>query len=137
MGHTHPAIRGPRAIQLLLVPAPASRIGADGPKGVVYTKRWVVELLLDLAGYTADRNLVDAIAVEPSAGEGVFLAPMIERLADSCRRLGRPISDCRHSLIAYELDDPAFRGGAARARRDVPGQSEIASGYRLRSEILC
>jgi hypothetical protein len=30
---------------------------------------------------------------------------MIERLANSCERLGRPISDCRGSLIAYELDE--------------------------------
>jgi hypothetical protein len=75
------------------------------PKGVVYTKRWVVELLLDLAGYASTANVVDAVAVEPAAGEGAFLALMIERLADSCERLGRPISDCRNSLIAYELDD--------------------------------
>jgi hypothetical protein len=85
----------------VLVPRPAPL----EPKGVVYTKRWVVELLLDLAGYTADSNLVDAVAVEPSAGEGAFLALMIERLVDSCQRLGRPISDCRKSLIAFELDE--------------------------------
>jgi adenine-specific DNA-methyltransferase len=92
-----------------LVPRPAPL----EPKGVVYTKRWVVELLLDLAGYIAGANLVDAVAVEPAAGEGAFLAPMIERLTDSCRRLGRPISACRHSLIAYELDE----GSAEGARR--------------------
>jgi adenine-specific DNA-methyltransferase len=75
------------------------------PKGVVYTKRWVVELLLDLAGYVSAANLADTVAVEPAAGEGAFLGLMIERLVDSCHRLGRPISDCRNSLIAYELDD--------------------------------
>jgi adenine-specific DNA-methyltransferase len=41
-------------------------------KGVVYTKSWVVDLLLELAGYSAQSNLVDAIAVEPAAGEGAF-----------------------------------------------------------------
>ena len=107
------AIRTMRGIQQsLLLPALVPRPAPLEPKGVVYTKRWVVELLLDLAGYTAGANLVDAVAVEPAAGEGAFLAPMIERLADSCRRLGRPISDCRHSLIAYELDDES----AERAR---------------------
>ncbi len=74
------------------------------PKGVVYTKRWVVELLLNLAGYIPENNLVDAVAVEPSAGAGAFLGPMIERLVASCRRLGRPLSDCVDSLIAFELD---------------------------------
>lgn len=55
-------------------------------KGVVYTKCWVVELLLDLAGYTPEANLAGRVAVEPAAGEGAFLGPMIERLVESCRR---------------------------------------------------
>jgi adenine-specific DNA-methyltransferase len=74
------------------------------PKGVVYTKGWVVELLLDLAGYRSNENLVDAVAVEPAAGDGAFLGPMIERLIASCRKLARPLSNCRDSLVAYELD---------------------------------
>jgi len=82
------------------------------PKGVVYTKEWVVDLLLDLAGYVPTANLVDPTAVEPSAGEGAFLGPMIGRLLASCKRLGRPIADCEHSILAYELDE----GSATRAR---------------------
>ncbi len=74
-------------------------------KGVVYTKSWVVDLLLDLAGYGDRMNLVDALAVEPAAGEGAFLVAMARRLAASCVRQGRPLSDCESSLIAYELDD--------------------------------
>jgi adenine-specific DNA-methyltransferase len=74
------------------------------PKGVVYTKAWVVGLLLDLADYRSDSNLVDAVAVEPAAGDGAFLGPMIERLIASCRKYGRPLADCRGSLVAYELD---------------------------------
>lgn len=106
MADSHTAIRTMRGIQQsLLVPVPPPRLAPLEPKGVVYTKRWVVELLLDLAGYTSAANLVDAVAVEPAAGEGAFLGLMIERLADSCQRLGRPISECRNSLIAYELDD--------------------------------
>ena len=113
MGHSQTSIRGTRGSQLpLLIPPQAPRLTPLETKGVVYTKYWVVALLLDLAGYTAGANLVDAVAVEPAAGEGAFLVVMIERLAESCRRLGRPISDCRHSLIAYELDE----GSAERAR---------------------
>jgi adenine-specific DNA-methyltransferase len=91
--------------QSFLLPTLAPRLPPLEPKGVVYTKRWVVELLLDLAGYTSNANLVDAVAVEPSAGDGAFLGRMIERLAESCQRQGRPISDCYGSLIAYELDE--------------------------------
>ena len=113
MADSHLAVRRSRGIQQLFpFPVLAPRPPALEPKGVVYTKRWVVELLLDLAGYTPEANLIDAVAVEPSAGEGAFLALMIERLADSCQRLGRPISDCRKSLIAYEIDE----GSAERAR---------------------
>ena len=75
------------------------------PKGVVYTRPWVVDLLLDLVGYTAEANLVDNLAVEPSAGAGAFLIAMVRRLVASCRRLNRPLTDCAASLLAYELDD--------------------------------
>ena len=81
VGRNPTALRFSRAMQLpLLVPPGASQLAALETKGVVYTKRWVVELLLDLAGYRSEANLVDAIAVEPAAGNGAFLGPMIERL---------------------------------------------------------
>jgi adenine-specific DNA-methyltransferase len=98
--------------QSLPMPAPTLRLVPLESRGVVYTKRWVVELLLDLAGYTSSANLVDARAVEPAAGDGAFLCRMIERLVESCERLERPILDCKESLIAYELDETS----AARLR---------------------
>ena len=97
-----PTIRG---IQQSLLTPPRPRPAAADAKGVVYTKPWVVELLLDLAGYLSGCNLVDAVAVEPAAGMGAFLRPMIVRLVQSCHRLGRPLTDCRRSLIAFELDE--------------------------------
>ena len=77
--------------------------------GAVYTRAWVVELLLDLAGYAAPCNLVDAHAVEPSAGEGAFLVPMVARLLASCRTQRRPWLDCLDSLRAYDVDAAALR----------------------------
>lgn len=74
----------------------------------VYTRAWVVELLLDLAGYTAAANLVDARAVEPSVGEGAFLVPMAARLLACCRAQGRPWLDCRDALRAYDVDAAAL-----------------------------
>jgi adenine-specific DNA-methyltransferase len=84
-----------------------------GKKGVVYTKPWVVDLLLDLAGYSINVNLVDLIAVEPAAGDGAFLLRMVERLIFSCRRQNRSLLDCVSSIIAYELDETSAE--AARA----------------------
>lgn len=96
-----------RDIQLPLI-VPLRRplpVTAVEPKGVVYTKRWVVELLLDLSGYSSDKNLADSLAIEPAAGDGAFLGPMIERLVESCRKLGRSLSEYQNSLRAYELDE--------------------------------
>ena len=122
-------LRSTRGIQqsLLTPPRPLQPVPFEA-KGVVYTKRWVVELLLDLAGYRAENNLVDALAVEPSAGDGAFLGPMIERLLDSCRRLGKPLSACRESLIAYELDDES----AIRARTLAAG---ILAGHGVKQPL--
>jgi adenine-specific DNA-methyltransferase len=86
-------------------PSAAPPYAQQEPKGVVYTKRWVVELLLDLAGYISSKNLVDMTAVEPAAGDGAFLGPMVERLVESCLRLKRPLSDCVNSIVAFELDE--------------------------------
>ena len=53
--------------------------------GEVFTRRWVVETILDLAGYTSDRDLADMLIVEPACGAGAFLGPIAERLSASCR----------------------------------------------------
>ena len=73
--------------------------------GAIYTKPWVVELILDLADYTPAVDLVGCLAIEPAAGDGAFLVPMAQRLAASCQRQNRPISDMAASLLAYELDE--------------------------------
>lgn len=72
--------------------------------GVVYTKPWVVDLILDLAGYQAQEDLASLVAVEPAAGHGAFLIPMASRLVQSCQQHGHPILGCSGSLIAYELN---------------------------------
>src|SRR5258708_6907960 len=99
-------IRTMRGIQQpLFAPLPPPRVAPLELKGVVYTKRWVVSLLLDLAGYVAPEDLANAVAVEPASGEGAFLGSMIERLLDSSQLHGRSILDCRNSLIAFELHE--------------------------------
>ncbi len=130
MAHGQTTVRTTRGIQqsLLTPPRPLRPVMPFETKGVVYTKRWVVELLLDLAGYRTENNLVDALAVEPAAGDGAFLGPMIERLLDSCRRLGKPLSACRDSLMAYELDDES----AIRARTLAAG---ILAGHGVKQPL--
>jgi adenine-specific DNA-methyltransferase len=76
---------------------------ASSKQGAVYTKPWAVALLLDLAGYTEDRDLGACLAVEPAAGEGAFLLPMVERLLRSLSIHQRLLTDAKGALLAYEL----------------------------------
>ncbi|MFG2019531.1 Eco57I restriction-modification methylase domain-containing protein [Actinomadura geliboluensis] len=73
--------------------------------GEVFTRRWVVELILDLVGYTADRDLAGLRLVEPACGQGAFLGPIVERLSKSCRAHGRSLSDAARSIRALDLLD--------------------------------
>ena len=79
------------------------QIDESGHYGEVFTRRWVVELILDLAGFTADRDLAAMVAVEPSCGAGAFLVPMVERLVESCRLHGRSLDEARMALRAFDL----------------------------------
>jgi hypothetical protein len=130
-------------LQLLTPPQRSLTIAAVEPKGVVYTKRWVVELILDLSGYSPERNLTAALAVEPAAGDGAFLGPMIERLVKSCRRFGQSLSDCHHSLLAYELDALSAARARALAKNiliehgaDGTLADELAEGWIVAKDYL-
>lgn len=97
-------------------------IATSEPKGVVYTKEWVVNLLLDLAGYVSTANLINSVAVEPSAGNGAFLGPMIRRLLVSCKAHGRKVMDCSDSIVAYELDESSAAKARDLARELLEGE---------------
>jgi len=72
--------------------------------GVVYTKPWMVELVLDLAGYLPEKRLAELVALEPSAGDGAFLSAMVRRLFESCERHGTPLTKATSALQAFEID---------------------------------
>jgi adenine-specific DNA-methyltransferase len=86
-------------------------------EGEVFTREWIVDLILDLAGYTEDQDLGVLLAVEPACGEGAFLGPMVRRLSRSCRAAGRSIADARHAIAASDL----LADNVATARQRVTG----------------
>ncbi len=49
-------------------------------RGAVFTRREVVDFILDLTGYTPDKPLHEKRLLEPSFGGGDFLLPTVERL---------------------------------------------------------
>ena len=71
--------------------------------GAVFTKRWVVEAMLDLSGYTADVDLAEKLAIEPACGGGAFLLPMVERLSASMKAHGRSLREAEGAIQASDL----------------------------------
>lgn len=109
--------------------------GREREYGEVCTRRWVVELVLDLAGYKADRDLASMTAVEPSCGAGAFLGPMVERLLRSCQLHGRSVGDASNAVRAFDLLD----ANAAIARQAIVAQlveagQGVGAGRDLASE---
>ncbi len=68
--------------------------------------------------------------MEPSAGEGAFLVPMIRRLLASLTAHGRGLSDLRGSICAYELDADSAARAVELAEREL--RKYGASGRQAR-----
>ena len=101
----------------------ASHADAES-RGAVYTRAEVVDFILDLVGYTADKPLAKTSLLEPSCGEGDFLLPAIGRLLESWRRNGvegaSVVESLRDAVCAVELNKEAFastRGKVVQALR--------------------
>lgn len=80
-------------------------------RGAVYTRREVVEFILDLLGYTPDKVLYDRRLLEPCFGRGDFLLIVIERLLASWRSHtnGRnAFESLKESITAVELHRGTF-----------------------------
>ena len=78
--------------------------------GVVYTKKWVVDLMLDIAGYTIDKCLWHEKVIEPSCGHGSFLKEIVRRLLFTAKR--DKVLDSEHllySIRSFDLDEEAVR----------------------------
>ena len=91
-----------RASTLVHDPA-AYLVDEAGEHGEVFTRPWVVDLILDLVGYTANRDLARVTIVEPACGSGAFLGPLVARLSASCRQRQRPLTDAAEALRAFDL----------------------------------
>lgn len=72
--------------------------------GVVLTKPHIVEMILDLAGCTADRDLASLRLLEPSCGTGAFLTPAVRRLIQSARKHRRKPSQLAECILAFDID---------------------------------
>ena len=80
-------------------------------RGAVFTRREVVDFILDLIGYTEDQPLHEKRLLEPSFGGGDFLLPIIERLLGAWRAAkpnGSALDDLANAVSAVELHHETF-----------------------------
>jgi adenine-specific DNA-methyltransferase len=95
--------------------------------GEVFTRRWVVETILDLVGYTVDRDLANLRIMEPACGTGAFLGPIVQRLSASCRLHRHGLLDASQAVSALDLLDRNVK-----LSRDVVTQELVADGWKPR-----
>lgn len=112
-------------------------------RGAVYTRREVVDLILDLAGYSADRPLHRMRLLEPSFGGGDFLLPAVDRLLRAYFGAGgtadRAAADLRDAIRAVELHEASFHATGAKVAESLTkaGVSEDAARRLIASWLIC
>ncbi len=79
-------------------------------RGAVYTRREVVDFILDLVGYTPDQPIHKLRLLEPSFGDGEFLLAAVERLLTVWRELTEdiPPTALTNCIRAVELNQISF-----------------------------
>lgn len=87
-------------------------------RGAIFTRREVVDFILDLIGYDASRPLWRMSLLEPSFGGGDFLFPAVERLVASYRLGGggSPGAELADAIRAVELHSASFAATRVRLR---------------------
>lgn len=115
-------------------------------RGAIYTRREVVEFILDLAGYTADHPLYTYSLLEPSFGDGDFIGIVIERLLASWQRgnpSGDPATVLGLCLRGVELNEASFRATRGKvitlltdAGIDKTAAARLADIWLVRGDFL-
>lgn len=92
-----------------------------GQHGDVFTKPCVVSYMLDLVGYTSDRDLSCVSITEPSCGEGEFIMEIIRRLAASAGQYGFDLNAAFHKQVsASDIDARKVLVCIERIKREFP-----------------
>lgn len=114
---TDPLERRTASPDFCLVSEAVERLAVEGgveERGAIYTKREVVDFILDLTGYIEGAPLAEYRLLEPSFGDGCFLLPAIDRLLASAGREGKLRYSCLASAIrANELHRATFKKARA------------------------
>lgn len=77
-------------------------------RGAIFTRREVVDFMLDLVGYLPSEPLHRRRGLEPSFGGGDFLLPMIERLLAAWSTGGGTVGELAEALRGVELHEISY-----------------------------
>ena len=88
-----------------------AHVSSVDERGAIFTRREVVDFILDLVGYGVSEPLWERSLLEPSFGAGDFLVPAVERLLEARRRAlaeGKKVADIAGCIRAIELHRQTF-----------------------------
>jgi Eco57I restriction-modification methylase len=113
-------------------------------RGAIFTRLEVVDFILDLTGYTADRPLHTMRLLEPSAGHGDFLIPALDRLLVAWQLAGAPAPETLSNAIrAIELHHASLASARLKviARLHQAGISDsiseaLANAWLIQGDFL-
>ena len=135
---------GPQMPLELAVTLPASaydygKRASGETHGVVLTKPHVVDLILDLTGYTADQDLAASTLLEPSCGHGAFLVPAVRRLLDSAKRRRQKPRSLSDAISAFDIepDHVAASREATRTALESEGVKPTEAAMLAERWITC
>lgn len=103
--------------------------------GQVYTPKWIVNEILDLADYKG-KNILQKYILEPSCGDGAFLCEIVKRYIEVAKENNisenKIIKDLETYIYGVELDTQEFEGYYEYSTEpwdfeDVDNQREIGS----------
>ena len=127
------------AVELL-----ASQSGLE-ERGAIYTKREVVDFILDLVGYDIDKPLLDYRVLEPSFGDGDFIHPIVDRLLASARKANDVLTAkmLKPALRAVELHRETFLNHRKTVAQKLVGQGlsssdaeDVVSAWLIQGDFL-
>ncbi|GIF76495.1 Eco57I restriction-modification methylase domain-containing protein [Asanoa siamensis] len=83
-----------------------AKMGTTAGRGEVFTRRWIVELILDLCGYTDDKDLTGLRLLDPAVGAGAFLSVALDRLLAARARQAEPTgwADLSSAISAVDIE---------------------------------
>ncbi|MBY5974941.1 Eco57I restriction-modification methylase domain-containing protein [Ferrimonas balearica] len=122
----------------------ASESGLE-ERGAIYTKREVVDFILDLVGYEADKPLTRYRILEPSFGDGDFIHPIVDRLLAAAQREpgGLTVERLKPALRAVELHRATYLKHRASLAEKLQGvglsaaeAEELVTAWLIQGDFL-